>query len=68
MRSPNLRSRHSAAAGAALLIALVGGPALRSQVVAANRPPAQATPLSKISRSAGPGAPSSRGRIEAAAP
>jgi hypothetical protein len=67
MRSPNLRSRHSAAAGAALLIALVGGPALRSQVVAANRP-AEATPLSKISRSAGPGAPSSRGRIEAAAP
>lgn len=67
MRSPNLRSRHSAAAGAALLIALLAGPGLPSQVVAANRPPAQATPLSKIGRSAGPGAPSSRGRIDAAA-
>jgi hypothetical protein len=67
MRNTRRRSQLAGSAAAGLLIALLAGPALPATVLAANRLPAHATPLSRIGRSAGAGSPASRGRIDAAA-
>ena len=67
MRTTRRRSKLAGPAAAGLLIALLAGPALPATVLAANRLPSHATPLSRVGRSAGAGSPASRGRIDAAA-